>query len=88
LPRNIKAREPTIQQYLQKVQPYFSKQAKSKSILITYILKEDNHQENFVYKLVSSNPVDLYVDVWVEVLEKSSVSEEELMVVPINIEED
>jgi hypothetical protein len=78
LPRNIKAREPTIQQYFQKIQPYFSKQAKSKIISITYILREDNHRENLVYKLVSSNPVDLSVDVWVEVLEKSSVSEEEL----------
>lgn len=43
---------------------------------------------NLLSKLASSNHVDLSVDVWVEVLEKHNMGEEELVVVHINIKED
>jgi len=68
------------------VQFYFSKKDKGKNILITCIPRKDNHLVDLLSKLASSNPVDLLMDVWVKVLKKPSV-DEELMVIPINIEE-
>jgi hypothetical protein len=68
------------------VQFYFSKKDKGKNILITCIPRKDNHLVDLLSKLASSNPVDLLMDVWVKVLKKPSM-DEELMVIPINIEE-
>jgi hypothetical protein len=53
------AKEPTMQQYLQKVQPYFSKQVGAKSISITCISREDNYRAYLLSRLASFNPVDL-----------------------------
>jgi hypothetical protein len=52
-----------MQQYLQKVQSYFFKQVRRKSISITHIPKEDNHWANLLFKLGSFNPVNLPIDV-------------------------
>lgn len=68
------------------VQLYFSKKDRGKNILITCIPRKDNHLVDLLSKLASSNPVDLLIDVWVEVLQKPSMGEE-LIIVPINIEE-
>jgi hypothetical protein len=48
-----------MQQYLQKVQPDFSKQVASKNISITRISREDNHWAYLLSRLASFNPVDL-----------------------------
>lgn len=65
-----------MQQYLQKVQPYLK--VGDKSILITRIIREDNHQTDFMSKLTSLNLVNLLVDVWVEAVEKLSVGKKKV----------
>ena len=75
-----------MQQYLQKVRPYLK--AGDKSILITYILREDNHQTNLMSKLASLNLIDLFVDVQVEAVEKLSVGKKIFVVIPINNKKD
>lgn len=84
--RVYEVREPTMQQYLQKVQ--LQLKVGGKNISITCILREDNHRENLLSKLASSSPINLPLEVWVEVLEKPNVNEEELVAPTINTEED
>ena len=84
--RVYEVREPTMQQYLQKIQ--LQLKVGGKNISITCILREDNHRENLVSKLTSSSPINLPLEVWVEVLEKPNVNEEELVAPTINTEED
>lgn len=81
-----KAKEPIMQQYLQKVRSYLK--AGDKSILITYILREDNHQTDLMSKLASLNLIDLFVDVQVEAVEKLSVGKKIFVVIPINNKKD
>jgi hypothetical protein len=59
---------------------------KSKSI--NRIPREDNYQVDLISKLASSKPVDFPTNVWVKVLEKPNVGEEELVAFPINIKKD
>lgn len=84
--RVYEVREPTMQQYLQKIQ--LQLKVGGKNISITCILREDNHRENLLSKLASSSPINLPLEVWVEVLEKPNVNEEELVAPTINTEED
>jgi hypothetical protein len=50
--------------------------------------KERYHRENLLFKLANPGPVDLLVDVWVEILKKPSVDKEELVVISISIKKD
>lgn len=84
--RVYEVREPTMQQYLQKIQ--LQLKVGGKNISITCILRENNHRENLLSKLASSSPINLPLEVWVEVLEKPNVNEEELVAPTINTEED
>lgn len=84
--RVYEVREPTMQQYLQKIQ--LQLKVGGKNISITCILREDNHRENLLSKLASPSPINLPLEVWVEVLEKPNVNEEELVAPTINTEED
>ena len=56
------------------------------SISITHVPRGNNYWPNLLSKLTSSNPAKFPVNVWVEVLEKPSVSKKKLVVIPINIE--
>lgn len=50
--------------------------------------KERYHWANLLFKLANSDPVDLLMDVWVEILKKLSIGKEELVVISINIKKD
>jgi hypothetical protein len=50
--------------------------------------KERYHRANLLFKLANPGPVDLLVDVWVEILKKPSVDKKELVVISISIKKD
>ena len=55
---------------------------------INRIPREDNYQVDLISNLASSKPADFPTNVWVKVLEKPNVGEEELVAFPINIKKD
>jgi hypothetical protein len=84
----MRSENPPCSSIFTKIQDYFSKKNEGKEITIIRIPREDSNQAYLLFKLASSNLVELYLDVWIKTLKKPSVGEEGLMTAPITLDKD
>jgi len=68
-----KAKELTILKYLYKVQVHFSKNDKVREIFNVHLLREDNSRAGLLSKLAIFNFMELSLDVWIEILNRTNV---------------
>jgi len=84
----MRSENPSCLSISKNFQDYFSLKNKGKEITIIRIPREDNNQAYLLFKLASSNSVEIYLDVWIETLKKPSVGKEGLMTAPITLGKD